>query len=132
MELQRQGVVSARATHATVSRHAYVAGGEPHAGVEADAAAKNPLPAPAGPGAKAAQPLPAARATSLEIREAEGGLGETGRMLLTAEEVADLLGMGVDWVWEQSRRGRIPTVRLGRYRRYRREAIEAWLAALER
>ena len=59
------------------------------------------------------------------------GEGE-GRALLTAEEVAVLLGMGVDWVWEQSRRGRIPTVRLGRYRRYRREAIESWLADLER
>ena len=57
---------------------------------------------------------------------------EEGRALLTAEEVAELLGMGVDWVWEQSRRGRIPTVRLGRYRRYRREAIERWLRDLER
>jgi hypothetical protein len=35
-------------------------------------------------------------------------------------------------VYEQSREGRIPTVTLGRYRRYRREAIEAWVEALER
>ncbi len=56
--------------------------------------------------------------------------GET-RMLLTAEEVADLIGMGVDWVYAESRGGRIPTVKLGRYRRYRREAIEAWLRQLE-
>ena len=63
-------------------------------------------------------------------RGGEGG-GE-GRALLTAEEVAVMLGMGVDWVWEQSRRGRIPTVSLGRYRRYRREAIESWLRDLER
>jgi hypothetical protein len=34
-------------------------------------------------------------------------------------------------VYEQSRRGRIPTVTLGRYRRYRREAIERWLDELE-
>jgi helix-turn-helix protein len=34
-------------------------------------------------------------------------------------------------VYEQSRAGRIPTVTLGRYRRYRREAIEAWLEQLE-
>ena len=33
--------------------------------------------------------------------------------------------------YEQSRSGRIPTVTLGRYRRYRREAIEAWLEDLE-
>lgn len=51
--------------------------------------------------------------------------------LLTAAEVAELLGVPASWVYEQSRRGRIPTVTLGRYRRYRREAIEAWVAGLE-
>jgi hypothetical protein len=35
------------------------------------------------------------------------------------------------WVYEQSRRGRIPTVTLGRYRRYRREAIDDWLMEIE-
>ena len=51
--------------------------------------------------------------------------------LLTAAEVAELLGVRTSWVYEQSRAGRIPTVTLGRYRRYRREAIEAWLARIE-
>ena len=51
--------------------------------------------------------------------------------LLTADQVADLLGVPKSWVYEQSRCGRIPTVTLGRYRRYRREAIEAWLEQLE-
>jgi excisionase family DNA binding protein len=51
--------------------------------------------------------------------------------LLTAPQVADLLGVPTSWVYEQSRRGRIPTVTLGRYRRYRREAIERWLDELE-
>lgn len=51
--------------------------------------------------------------------------------LLTAAEVAELLGVPTSWVYEQSRAGRIPTVTLGRYRRYRREAIEAWLAHIE-
>jgi excisionase family DNA binding protein len=51
--------------------------------------------------------------------------------LLTADEVAELLGVRTSWVYEQSRAGRIPTVTLGRYRRYRREAIDAWLAQLE-
>ena len=53
------------------------------------------------------------------------------RILLTADEVAEMVGMGVDWIYEQSRRGLIPTVKLGRYRRYRREAIEEWLRSLE-
>lgn len=51
--------------------------------------------------------------------------------LLTAEQVADLLGVPRSWVYEQSRRGAIPTVTLGRYRRYRSEAIEEWLQELE-
>ena len=51
--------------------------------------------------------------------------------LLTADQVAELLGVPRSWVYEQSRCGRIPTVTLGRYRRYRREAIEAWLEQLE-
>ena len=51
--------------------------------------------------------------------------------LLTAAEVAELLGVPTSWVYQQSRAGRIPTVTLGRYRRYRREAIEQWLERLE-
>jgi len=51
--------------------------------------------------------------------------------LLTADEVAELLGVPKTWVYEQSRAGRIPTVTLGRYRRYRREAIEQWVERLE-
>jgi len=51
--------------------------------------------------------------------------------LMSAAEVAELLGVPASWVYEQSRRGRIPTVTLGRYRRYRREAIEAWVAGIE-
>jgi excisionase family DNA binding protein len=50
---------------------------------------------------------------------------------MTANEVADFLGVPASWVYEQSRRGCIPTVTLGRYRRYRRRAIEAWLEQLE-
>jgi excisionase family DNA binding protein len=51
--------------------------------------------------------------------------------LLTAEQVAQLLGVPKTWVYEQSRKGSIPTVTLGRYRRYRAEAIEAWVERLE-
>lgn len=51
--------------------------------------------------------------------------------LLTAEEVAKRLGVTKDWVWAQARAGRIPHVRLGRYRRFREEAIEAWVLELE-
>jgi len=51
--------------------------------------------------------------------------------LLTAEEVAERLGMRIDWVWAQARANRIPHVRLGRYRRFRESAVEAWIQELE-
>jgi excisionase family DNA binding protein len=51
--------------------------------------------------------------------------------LLTAEQVADMIGMRVDYVYELSRRRRIPTITFGRMRRYRREAIEQWLGEME-
>ena len=51
--------------------------------------------------------------------------------LMNAEQVAELLGMDVEWVWKMSRRGEIPTITFGRFRRYRREAILRWLEELE-
>jgi excisionase family DNA binding protein len=51
--------------------------------------------------------------------------------LLTAEDVAERLGVTRDWVWSQARAGRIPHVKLGRYRRFREEAIDDWLRRLE-
>jgi excisionase family DNA binding protein len=51
--------------------------------------------------------------------------------LLTVEEVAERLGMTRGWVWAQVRADRIPHVRLGRYRRFRKEAIDEWLLQLE-
>jgi excisionase family DNA binding protein len=52
--------------------------------------------------------------------------------LLTVDDVAERLGVTKDWVWAQARAGRIPHVQLGRYRRFREEALEQWLAELER
>jgi excisionase family DNA binding protein len=54
-----------------------------------------------------------------------------GSSLLTADQVARMLGVPKTWVYEQSRKGRIPTVTLGRYRRYRAEAIARWIDSLE-
>jgi excisionase family DNA binding protein len=51
--------------------------------------------------------------------------------LLTADEVAEMLGVTSAWIYGQSRRGRIPTVKLGRYYRYRLEAIETWITEQE-
>jgi excisionase family DNA binding protein len=51
--------------------------------------------------------------------------------LLTAGQVAQMLGVPKSWVYEQSRKGQIPTVTLGRYRRYRAETITRWVETLE-
>lgn len=51
--------------------------------------------------------------------------------LLTAEEVAFLLRVTPAWVYAETRRHRIPHIRLGRYVRYRSEAIGLWMDELE-
>lgn len=52
--------------------------------------------------------------------------------LLFAEDVAALVGMTRDWIYAETRAGRIPHVALGRYYRYRPESIDAWLREIER
>jgi len=47
--------------------------------------------------------------------------------LLTAKQVAELLAVPESWVREATREQRIPYIALGRYRRYDRGVIEAWL-----
>ncbi len=51
--------------------------------------------------------------------------------LLTAEEVAEVIGMTPAYVYGLSRRGGIPTITFGRQRRYRRESIDTWLSEIE-
>lgn len=51
--------------------------------------------------------------------------------LLDAGEVAAMLGVPKTWVYAETRAGRLPYVELGRYRRYRRSALDAWIAARE-
>ena len=55
----------------------------------------------------------------------------SGEWTVVRRRVYGVGGVPPTWVYEQSRAGRIPTVTLGRYRRYRREAIEAWLVEIE-
>lgn len=52
--------------------------------------------------------------------------------LLTAGEVAELMRVTRGWIYAQTRRDAIPHLRLGRYVRYRRSAIEQWMAQIER
>ena len=43
-----------------------------------------------------------------------------------------MLRVTTGWVYAQTRAGRMPCVRLGRYYRYRAAAIQAWLEEVER
>jgi excisionase family DNA binding protein len=52
--------------------------------------------------------------------------------LLEAEDVAAMLGMSKDWIYGEVRADRIPHVRLGRYVRFRQEAIDGWILERER
>ena len=52
--------------------------------------------------------------------------------LLTAEEVAEMIGMTTDYVYALSRRDNIPHLRFGRTLSYRPEAIDDWILAVER
>jgi excisionase family DNA binding protein len=50
--------------------------------------------------------------------------------LLTADEVAERLGVTRDWVWAQARTGRIPHIQLGRCR-FREDTLDMWFQELE-
>ncbi len=63
--------------------------------------------------------------------ELDQALGDPFEML-TAGEVATWLRVTKDWVYTQTRAGRIPHVSLGRYVRYRRSAVAEWVAQIER
>ena len=47
--------------------------------------------------------------------------------LLEAKEVAELLSVPESWVRAETRAGRMPHVRLGRYRRYDWPVVVVWL-----
>lgn len=51
--------------------------------------------------------------------------------LLTAEQVASLLQVTPAWVYAETRGKRISHLRLGRYVRYRRAALAAWMDDVE-
>lgn len=59
-------------------------------------------------------------------------MSENGSGLLTADQVAELLAVPRSWVYAETRAGRLPHVPLGRYYRYSRSSIEAFIAGLER
>lgn len=47
--------------------------------------------------------------------------------VMTADEVADLLRVRTDWVYEMARRGDLPSYKLGKFRRFSRRDVLDWL-----
>jgi excisionase family DNA binding protein len=54
------------------------------------------------------------------------------KSLLDADDVAAMLNVKPGWVYARARAGEIPCVKLGRYRKFRAEAIEHWIVNQER
>ena len=63
-------------------------------------------------------------------QDAEPERGDSDR-LMRADEVAELLAVPVRWVRDHTRSGLIPSVTLGRYKRYRRDRVLDWVAENE-
>ena len=51
--------------------------------------------------------------------------------LLTAAEVAEILNVPESWVRETTRADHLPHVRLGRYVRYERAEVVAWVESVK-
>ena len=47
--------------------------------------------------------------------------------LLDPRQVAEILNVPVSWVYSQAESGALPSLKVGKYRRFRRNEIEAWL-----
>jgi PTS system nitrogen regulatory IIA component len=47
--------------------------------------------------------------------------------LLTPDEVAAILQVSPEWVRESARRGDIPSVKLGHYRRFKRSDVDVFI-----
>ena len=70
------------------------------------------------PPATAVRPIAAERVAGLDS-------------LLSAEEVARIVGVRVDYIWALCRADEIPHLRFGRVKRFRRSAIAEWLERRE-
>jgi excisionase family DNA binding protein len=60
-------------------------------------------------------------------------MNEWDRDLMTVAETAEWLKVPASWVYERSRkrgRDRIPYIKLGKYLRFERTAVRAWLEGL--
>jgi excisionase family DNA binding protein len=66
------------------------------------------------------------------LRSSEADRPPSASRLLTADEVAAVLGVPRTFVYSLARRGELPTVRIGeRYVRFRGQALDRWISDQE-
>jgi excisionase family DNA binding protein len=84
-----------------------------------------PTPKLTGPETTPAFTLTESQLRKLIREEVQTALTESTNPgpLLAPEELAEQLKVPVSWVYEQSRQGNIPTVRVGRYIRFRLQEV---------
>lgn len=62
-----------------------------------------------------------------EIQGLKGELNGQDDRLLDAEEVAKLLGVDTGYVYSQARAKKIPSIKLGKYRKFCPSQLKKWL-----
>ena len=70
--------------------------------------------------------LQEARCIKAEIQKQANG-NPTLEPLLEAEEVAKILGVDVGYIYSQARAKKIPSIKLGKYRKFSPSQLKKWL-----
>jgi PTS system nitrogen regulatory IIA component len=48
--------------------------------------------------------------------------------LVPIEQAAEFLGVPTSWLYDQAARGKVPSYKVGKYRRFRVSELEAWIS----
>lgn len=66
------------------------------------------------------------RCIKAEIQK-QGNGNPTLEPLLDVEELAKILGLDVDYIYRQAQAGKIPSKKIGKYRKFQPSKIQGWL-----
>ena len=66
------------------------------------------------------------RSVKAEIQRHANG-NPTLEPLLDVEELAKILGLDVDYIYRQAQTGKIPSKKIGKYRKFQPSKIQSWL-----
>jgi excisionase family DNA binding protein len=76
-------------------------------------------------------PAESLRRTGDRLRANKGqGSGQVERLALTVEQVAEMLGIGRDRVYNLLRTGQLESIKIGKLRRIPRPALDSYIARL--